>query len=246
MPRVPLTVDRVQEFIGETVYDPYGRVAGRLVSFESDVDGTVQNVVVETESRDIRFIPAEAIEIKDGRVIVWPEWKVVAYKVIASYQRALKRLKGLEDMYSRNEIPSVVYHEMRKRLNASLSKLKDEAKKLREMITQRMHEIEDSNLKLDRAIANLKVSYMAGEIGEKAYKTAIEHLRGAKDSNARELEDLKSTKNKVEALENGALDLVKSRTSESKPEAKKQPEPVKAPAPPIQGLQPIPVKVIEG
>ncbi|KSW12205.1 hypothetical protein CF15_05440 [Pyrodictium occultum] len=240
MARPPLTVDKVQEFIGETVYDPYGRVAGRLVSFESDVDGLVQNVVVETEDRDVRFIPAEAVEIKDGRIIVWPEWKTIAYKVTASYQRALKRLKGLEDIYSRNEIPSVVYHEMRKRLNDSLSKLKEEAKKLREIINRRMHEIEDNNLKLDRAIANLKVSYMAGEIGEKAYKTAIERLRGAKDSNTRELEDLKNTKGRIEALENGAIELAKTKS-----EAKAEKEKNTAPAT-VQGLQPIPVKVIEG
>ncbi|BEP17896.1 cell division protein CdvA [Pyrofollis japonicus] len=243
MPRPPLTVERLQPFIGEVVYDPYGRVLGKLVSMESDVDGTVNTIVVETETRTINFVPAEAVDIKDGRVVVWPEWKTLAYSVIASYQRALKRLRGLEDMYSRNEIPSTVYREMRKKLDKSLEKLKEEAKKLKALIAKRKNDIEDENLKLDRAIANLKMSYLAGEINEKAYKIAIEHLRNAKDSNARELEDLKETKSRIESLESGAVEFVRKHEEEKAPEPAKTEPP--APSVPT-ATQPIPVKLIEG
>ncbi|NOZ89567.1 MAG: hypothetical protein GXO15_06555 [Crenarchaeota archaeon] len=238
MARAPLLVDSVQELIGEIVYDPYGRVLGRLVSFESDVDGTVQRIVVENEYKDITFIGSESVEIKDGRIIVWPEWKTLAYRVIASYQRALKRLKGLEEMYSRGEVPGAVYHELRKKLSRSLDKLKEDAKKLKEMINHRLHEIEDNNLKLDRAIANLKMSYLAGEISEKAYKAAIERLRSAKDSNTKEVEDLKSTRSRIESLESGAI----LKTETAKPKEEKEEKPPTA----IEGIQPIPVKLIEG
>ena len=240
MARAPLLVEQVQELIGETVYDPYGRVLGRLVSFESDVDGTVQRIVVENEYKDVSFYSSESVEIKDGRIIVWPEWKTLAFKVIASYQRAIKRLKGLEEMYSRGEIPGAVYHEIRKKLSKSLDQLKDEAKKLKEMITHRLHEIEDNNLKLDRAIANLKMSYLAGEISEKAYKTAIERLRSAKDSNTKEVEDLKSTRSRVESLESGAFTKTEAKPAKAE-EEKKEPT-----AAGIEGIQPIPVKLIEG
>jgi hypothetical protein len=248
MARPPLTVDVVQQMIGETVYDPYGRVLGRLVSLESDVDGTVQNIVVESEDKRLRFIPAEAVDVSEGRIIVWPDWKVLAYRVLESYQRALRRLKGLEEMYSRNEISGTVYQELRRKLSQSLSRVRDEAKKLKSMIKSRMDEIEDDNLKLDRAIASLKVSYLAGEIGEKAYKSAIERLRSAKDSNAKELEDLRQTSAKLESLESGALKLGKApaRTEEKAEEKRKKEEKTASPVEAIQGIQPIPVKVIEG
>jgi len=261
MPRAPLLVESVQSLIGETVYDPYGRILGSLVSFESDVDGSVQTIVVENAYKDIVFIPSEAVEITDGRIIVWPEWRVIANRLIASYQRALKRLKGLEEMYSRGEVPGAVYHELRKRLSNSLDKLKEEAKKLRTLITERMHDIEDENLKLDRAIANLKVSYLAGEISEKAYKIAIERLRSAKDSNARETEDLKTIKARIEALETGTVAFTKTgqpsiehraKTHEktsaktSTTHVKEEETTEEAKAPSIEGIQPIPVKLIEG
>ena len=252
MPAHVLTVDELQEFIGETVYDPYGRVVGQLVSIDSDVDGTVISVAVEDDHREVFFIEADAIHIEGGRLIAWPQWRVKAHKVLASYRRALKRMKSLEEMYSRNEIPSTVYHEMKKRLDKNIERLKDEARKLKSMMTTRIHEIEDSNLKLDRAIANLKVSYMSGELSERAYKAAIERLRAAKESNTQELEDLKNTRNKLEALEAGTITPAEKPRHEEKPVAKQPAAPAavseeKAPsAPSVEGIQPIPVKLIEG
>jgi len=249
MPAHVLTVDELQDFIGETVYDPYGRVVGQLVSIDSDVDGTVISVAVEDDHREVFFIEAAAVHIEGGRLIAWPQWRVKAHRVLASYRRALKRMKSLEEMYSRNEIPSTVYHEMKKRLSRDLERLKEEAKKLKSMMTTRIHEIEDSNLKLDRAIASLKISYMSGELSERAYKAAIERLRAAKESNTQELEDLKNTRNKLEALEAGTITTEKPR-HEEKPTAK-QPAPAHAEekpaaAPSVEGIQPIPVKLIEG
>jgi len=245
-----LTIDALQEFIGENVFDPYGRVVGRLVSPDSDVDGTIVSVAVEDEGKKIRFIEGRALRVEEGKLVAWPEWKVTAAEVIANYQRALKRIRGLDDMYSKSEIPSAIYHEMRKRLSTKIEELKGRARKLKNMIIERMREIEDENLSLDRAIANLKMSYLAGELTEKAYKTAIEMLRGAKDSNARELEDLKATKAKLEALESGAIALAKPKQEEKKhyeekheqPAAPAKPAPVTAP----EAIQPIPVKLIEG
>ncbi|MET1128352.1 MAG: CdvA-like protein [Thermoproteota archaeon] len=240
MAREPLTVESIQSLIGETVYDPYGRILGKLVSFESDVDGTVSSIVVETEARDVKFYPAPHVEVKDGRVVVQPEWRILSDQVIASYQRALRRLKGLEDMYSRNEVPASVYHEFRKKLDASLAKLRSEASKLKTMLSQRMREIEDANLRLDRAIASLKVSYLAGEVGEKQYKLAIENLRSAKDSYSKELDDLKRVKSRLESLEAGSLEVLKREEKEQ--ESTEAPEQQM----PIHGIQPIPVKVLEG
>jgi hypothetical protein len=246
-----LTIDAVQEFIGDNVYDPYGRVVGRLVSPDSDVDGTLLSVAVEDEHREIRFIDGRALRLEDGKLVAWPEWKVLAAEVISNYQRALKRIRGLDEMYSRNEVPSAIYHEMRKKLSKKIDEIKQKANKLKTMIVDRMHEIEDANLSLDRAIANLKMSYLAGELSEKAYKSAIEMLRSAKDSNARELEDLKATKAKLESLESGAAAAMRiaQPKHEERPAAEKEEQPAakpSLPAPSAETIQPIPVKLIEG
>ncbi len=253
MPRPHLTVETVQELVGETVYDPYGRVLGQLVSFESDVDGTVLKLVVENERKEIEFLDSGAVVLEDGRIVALPEWKRLANNVIASYKRALARMKGLEEMYSRGEIPGNIYHEFSRKLSASLEKLKKESKQLKAMITQRMHEIEDANLRLDKAIASLKISYIANEISDKAYKVAVERLRSAKDSNMRELEDLKTTKARIEALESGSIRIGSEKhpakhveKKEERHEAPAAPAKPAPQAPSMEGLQPIPVKLIEG
>lgn len=242
MAKEPISVESIERFVGETAYDPYGRIRGTIVSVESDVDGVVKTITLETESKEIHFYPSEAVYINNDRVVVWPEWKVLAQKVITNYQRAIKRLKSLEDMYSRNEIPSKIYHELRRKLDHGLSKLKEDTSRLKKMIDRRVNEIEDANLSLERAIANLKLAYLAGEIGEKAYKTAIEHLRSAKESNTQELEDIKKVKSRIEALESGAHTILREREEKTAKVEQKKPE---QPQIPTQ-IQPIPVKLLEG
>ena len=239
MPRI-LTVDDVEPRIGESVRDPYGRTLGKLVSFESDVDGTIKTIVVENENKTISFHPAEAVRINEKGIEVIPEWKLKATKVIEQYKIAMRRLKGLEELHSRGEVSSVVYREIRKKLDNAVSKLKQEAKKVKEMIKKRMNEIEDDNLKLDRAIAELKVSYIAGEISETAYKTAIEPLRQAKDSSAKELEDLKKTLKQVESIESGSYEVAIPKTTREKASSEKP----SVPASTSQQPQPIMVHIV--
>ncbi len=241
-PVAPLTIDQLQAYIGETVYDPYGRVLGKLVSLDSDVDGVVTSIALEDEKHSLSFIPASSVRIESGKIVVLPEWKVLANNTLSSYATALKRVKGLEDMYSRNEIPSQVYRELRKKLDASLSRLKEESKKLREKIRKRMGDLEDENLKLERAIANLKVSYFAGEISEKSYKIAIDFLRKAKDSNAKELDDLRAVLKKIESLESGLYEA----KHETREHAKEEEKGIAQEEAEIPSVQPIPVKIISG
>ncbi|MET1101438.1 MAG: CdvA-like protein [Pyrodictiaceae archaeon] len=243
MQDAPLTINRIQGFIGETVYDPYGRVLGKLVSLESDVDGIVTAIAVEDEGHRIRFVEANSVKISSGKVIVLPEWKVMANQTLTAYITALKRIKSLEDMYSRNEIPSIVYRELKKKLDESLSKLKSKAKKLKEAIRHRMDELDDENLRIERAIANLKVSYFAGEISEKSYKLAIDALRRAKESNAKELDELRSVSKRLESIEGGVLEF---KAPERKEEAEEKKEQAKGKPEIPTSTQPIPVKIITG
>ncbi|NPA04986.1 MAG: hypothetical protein GXO09_02680 [Crenarchaeota archaeon] len=238
MPRI-LTVDVIQKYVGDSVRDPYGRVLGRLVSFESDVDGVVENIVVENENRTVSIFPAEAVKVNGGVIEVEPDWKVKAVKVLEQYRTAVKRFRGLEELYNRGEVSARVYHAMKKKLETKIAALKDEAKKVKDMITRRIHEIEDENLKLDRVIAELKVSYIAGEVSERAYKQAIEPLRQAKESNTKELEEIRKYKRQLESVEEGSLEVaVKTR------EEHKAPERSSPATPSMQGSGPVTVHIV--
>jgi hypothetical protein len=82
-------------------------------------------------------------------------------------------------------------------------------------------------------LTSIKVSYLSGEIPEKAYKSAVEHIRKHLDSCELEKESVKQHLDKIEALESQPVDLTVKST----------------PAPQAQGQpsgQPIPVVVLEG
>ncbi len=234
--RAVLTVDSLKHRIGSTVSDPYGRVLGRLVSVESEVDGTVTSIAVESEDRAVRFYPAKAVRIEDGRVVVWPEWKVLAAETIMSYQTALRRMRGLEEMRRKNEVSERVYSELKKRLEASLARLREEVRRLREMMKARLSQLEDEDLRVERAMASLKISYLAGEIPDSAYEAAIKTLRAARDTIAKEVEDIKATMSRLESVEKGV------GAEEAGEEGRAEGAAPQAVAP--GGPQPIAVKII--
>jgi hypothetical protein len=223
--------------MGSMVYDPYGRVLGRLVSVESEIDGTVTSIAIESDDREVRFYPAKAVRIEEGKLVVWPDWKVLAAETIKSYQTALRRIRGLEEMKRKNEISDIVYNELKKKLEAGLARVREEAKKLKEMIKSRMNELDDEGLRIERAIASLKVSYLAGEIPDNAYDVAIKTLRAAKDAISKEVEDLKSTLSRLEAVEKGIV-------GGEGVEEKAKPSPPEAPPSRTQPSRPIAVKII--
>ncbi len=237
-----LTIDSLQSFIGEKAKDPYGRIVGRVVSIESEIDGTVKMVAIEDEMGRVRFFEAERIRISDGCVVLEPDWKVEATKILNNYRTAIKRLKGLEEIYSKNSIPVALYKEMRSKLEASIERLKASAKKLKEEIKRRIREIEDENFRIDRALAELQVSYFAGEIGEKYYKIALDALRSAKDSNSKEIGEMKKILNELDTVIEGKYEPRVKSEAEEKPTEPAERERKEESS--VQEFKPIPVKVV--
>ncbi len=235
-----MTIDSLQSYIGEKAKDPYGRIIGRIVSIESEIDGTVKRVAIEDEMGKVRFYEAERIRLSDGGVVVEPDWKVEATKILNNYRVAIKRLRGLEEIYSKNSVPVAIYKEMRARLEASIEKLKEAARKLKEEMRKRIQEIEDENFRIDRALAELQVSYFAGEIGEKYYKIALDALRNAKDSNVKEIGEMKKYMSELDTVIEGKFEprvKVESKTEETR---EKKSESGSS----VTSIQPIPVKVV--
>ncbi len=230
-----LTVDSLRDYVGTTVQDPYGRIIGTLVSVESEVDGTVVSIAVQAEDKTIRFFAAKAVRVEDGKVVVWPEWKVLASETIMSYQTALRRLRSLEELRRKNEVSDTVFAEFKKRLDASLNRLREQVKKLRTMIKERLNELEDESLRVERAITGLKMSYLAGEIPDSAYKSAINALRSVQETINREKEDIKATLARLDAVEKGVETQQKTQRAE-----KTQPTPTAVTA----AQQPLTVKII--
>jgi chromosome segregation ATPase len=196
-----VSIEEVEKYLGSKITDPYGRVVGVLSSIYSDVDGNVSGVEVVSEDYSIKYVGSERLVISHDGLIILPEWKVEALKVEAQLDRARKRARAIEDLYLNKEISSQAYEEMKKQIEATLSRLKEKAKQVRSVLRKRLGEVEDEILHVDKAMNHLKLVYTSGEIGEQRFKQSIDMLRSSKNKFIEEKKDLEKHIELIEKLE---------------------------------------------
>jgi len=221
-----LKVENIEKYLGKPVNDPYGRRLGHIVSFYSDADGNVTHLEVSLGEVEFKQIPIDRFAFNEGEAVLVPEWEYEAKVVEGRLERLRKRKIALEDLYAKKEIPRHAYDTFKKKLEESLMKAKDEAKKVKDLLKKRQYELEDIILELEKAMTSLKVSYMAGEIPDKAYKTAADQIRKHLDHAQLEKESVKKHLEKIEALEKEPLDIGPVNKEEEKVPSSEQPLPV--------------------
>lgn len=215
------TVDMLDKYIGQKIKDPYGRVLGTLASLYSEVDGTVKAVEVVFGESIFKTVEIGRISINNGEVIIIPEWKYVSSRVIEKLERARKRAKALEELYSKGEIPKHAYDDFKTKLNKDMDILKEEAKTAKDLIRKRINDIEDQVVEIEKALTSLKMSYIAGEIGERGYKQAADILRSHRDRNIDEKNDAKKVLDLIQRLESTDISTIElpKPTQETPPQS---------------------------
>ncbi len=229
-----MKIEGIAQLIGSEVEDSYGRSLGTLVSIMSDVNGEVRAVEVKIVDRGLETVAADRIILRDGKLLVIPDWKYEALKVIEALDRAYRRRRALETM-SASDIPGDVVEDLKRGLSEEIKSLKIKAEEVKRIIKDRIAAIEDESIQVARAIVSIQVLYFSGEVSEKNYTQSINHLRKLREKLIEEKNDAKKTLDKLEKT-------VEAITTPQEP--KKQEEKKQAPQAPPQA--PITVKVEEG
>jgi len=210
-----LRVEEVDSYIGRSVSDPYGRRVGYIIGFYSDSDGNVTSLEVSIGDLEFKEIGVDRFELNNGDIVLMPEWEYEAKLVENRLERLRKRIVALNELYDKKEIPRHTYEEFKKKLEEDLFKTRETAKRVKEVLKKRLYDLDDTILELEKAMTSLKVSYLAGEIPEKAYKTAIDQVRKHMEFTQREKESVKKHLDKIETLERQPIDLgTRARESE--------------------------------
>jgi len=195
-----LKVEYISNIVGEEIQDEYGRSMGFLVSITGDVDGFVKQVEIKVADRKVERIPVERLRVKDGKLLIVPQWKYEAIKVIESLDRAYRRRKAVESVLSQGDIPGEVIETMKRRLTEEIKRLRVKAEEVKSIIRSRINEIDDEALRLSSAIANLQVLYFSGEVGEKGYTHGMNQLRKLKSILEEEKSDAKKVLDRLEKI----------------------------------------------
>ncbi len=186
-----LKIENLASMVGSSLVDEYGRDVGTLVSIVSNVDGYVQHVEVKIVDRGIERIPGERVKLRDGKIVVVPEWKFNAMKVIEGLDRAYRRRKALENIAGSGDIPGEVVDAMKRKLSDEIKKLKIDADRIKK------------------------------EVKERGYTQGMNHLRKLKEALSAEKSDAKSTLDRLEkTLEIASSPLPKEQAEKPKYEEK--------------------------
>lgn len=220
-----MTVETVTECLGKPIVDPYGRRLGYVISYYSDVDGRVKSFEVDFNGVYFREIPVERFKITPEGIVLLPEYEYESLVVEGRLRHVKSRLASLEELNARKEIAIHVYESLRKKLEEELAGVKTKAKEVKEKLRNRLHELEEQIAELEKAMGALKTGYLANEVQEKAYLSAMDIMKKSMEVLLKEKENVKKHLDKIESLE--ALPLPSALTTQQvKENTQEQKQPV--------------------
>ena len=202
-----VTIDQVEKFIGQYVKEEYGRVLGKALTAFTDITGEVNSIELALNDSMLEKIPAERIKLTPDGLIIMPEWKVRTLSTENKLDRVRKRLRAVEELYRKGSIPVHAYEDMKKRLEAGFSKVKEEVKEVKEVLKKRANDLEYQITRLERDVSNLMMLYMSNEVSEGPYKAAVDYLKDSKARCVEEKKDIEKHINLIAKLESEASNI---------------------------------------
>ncbi len=232
-----VTIDQIEKFMGQNVKDEYGRVVGKVLTAYTDISGSVESIEVALNDFSLERIESDRIKLTPDGIIVMADWKVKAISTENKLDRVRRRIRAVEELYRKGSIPGHAYEEIKSRLEAQFKSIKEEVRKVKDILRKRINDLEDQIIRLEKDISNLMVLYMSNEVSESAYKAAIDYLRDAKARNVEEKRDLEKHLDLISKLESEAAST--RGTTHITPPVKEEAETQ------VQGEGPIQVQIIE-
>ncbi|MEM4502492.1 MAG: CdvA-like protein [Ignisphaera sp.] len=209
-----ITIEKIATCLGQSISDVYGRKIGVVVGIYSEVDGRVTALEVMINDSTYETIPAERLESKDDGVKVLPEWLVETQKLERKLDILRKRVKALEELYKKNQVPQHAYKELKEKFDKEINKVKAEVKSLKDTIRKRQYEIENFIIHIEKAMTNLMISYTSGELPENGFKVSADFMRYAKQTALDEKKDIEKHVSLLSKLEEELMSVLKSLETE--------------------------------
>ncbi len=209
-----INIENVANYLGQTITDIYGRKIGVITSIYSDVDGKVAAVEIMTNDAIYETIPAERLELGVDGLKLLPEWLVAAKALERRLDVLRKRIKAMEELYKKGQIPAHAYKEVKEKLSKELDKAKIDVKNLKEILRKRTYELENFVVHIEKALTHLLISYTSGELPENGFKISSDFMKFARQTALDEKKDIDKHIALIEKLEHDLITAVSTTTEE--------------------------------
>jgi len=243
---VRLPIDEFEKYIGRPLKDPYGRDVGYIVSFYADVSGIVNEVEVEHSNGTFKSYPIYQFSFEKDGIIFIPTWKAEALEVMKQLEIVRKRMKALNELHDKGEIADHAYKEFRSKLEKEYERIKVKSREVREKLKIRIAMVEKEIMEIERALAAIKISRMAGEIGDSTFSRVYVMLKRSLDRYFTEKKDVEKTLDELNKLETEPVFIEKIERKEAKIPSPAPSEKKEQSAPLPKEEKPLVVKIVEG
>lgn len=129
-------------------------------------------------------------------------WKDSFEKINSELDLARKKQTALEELHSNNKISMVTYENLNKALSTEIEQIEARRKELAEKMTSKLNELEQQIKTLETFLANVEMSYAAGEITEELHNQEGSALNFG----------LEATKNELDFIKEAIMQLVPEET----------------------------------
>ena len=129
-------------------------------------------------------------------------WKDSFEKINNELNLARKKQNALEELHSNERISQLTYENLNKALTTEIERIEARRKELAEKMTSKLNELEQQISALETFLANVEMSYAAGEITEELHNQEVSALNLG----------LEATKNELNFIKEAIMQLVPEET----------------------------------
>jgi hypothetical protein len=129
-------------------------------------------------------------------------WKDSFEKINNELDLARKKQTALEELHSNGKISQLTYENLNKALTTEIEQIEARRKELAEKMTSKLNELERQISTLETFLANVEMSYAAGEITEELHNQEVSALNLG----------LEATKNELDFIKEAIMQLVPKET----------------------------------
>jgi len=214
---VSSTMDDLRRFIGRTVKDSYGKSLGRLVGVTSDIKGCVDSISVELGHGEFENFPTRQVSTNGVTLIVHQEWSVEADELTKELDLLRRRDHALDELYSSGDIEEAAYKRLKEEYRKAREDLLNRAEATIKKLADRSQRLDEQTKLIQSIMANNKMQYTSGEIGEEEYCLANEAIQEGLNRFSSERKNIDDKISSLISMRDSAEDV-----GEPKPETKPQ------------------------
>jgi hypothetical protein len=183
--------------VGKQVKDEYGRIIGKIASFQVTPSGIFEAVFVEQGDGKFSKHSTEHLKIDGAEITIISKLKSDACAFCDHIPLIWRKDQALEELSRKKKISPELYSELHTSFDGALNQLKTEAQTVLEQTEKEISRCAEEIKSLTYALVHLEIEHEIGKIDDQAYGTAFTIIQDNLKRINVEKSDLEVTKNKL-------------------------------------------------